>query len=547
MKIRGIDFYKMTVSAANALDNNKVAVNNMNVFPVPDGDTGINMTLTLKSVTTLGALSLSLGDYAKKIGDLVLRSARGNSGAILSLFFRGMAKAFVGLEEADAFELAKAFENGTKEAYKAVANPTEGTILTVMRRTSEMALSVAPSYVGNLKGMMAHLVTVADSELSHTPDLLPVLRQAHVVDAGGYGFVIILQGMLASLQGNDIVANDPTSTDGPAAADFSQFDTEDVTFTYCTECIVEKDPAYHGEGMVSEFYRYIADKGDSLVFVDDEEIIKVHIHTNNPGKVLEKALKFGSLSKIKIENMRIQHSTKVVEEQDAAKAKEQTIASPVKTYGFVSVCMGDGISRTFKELGVDNVIYGGQTMNPSTQDILDAVYQTPSEVVFVFPNNKNIQLVAQEAANLCEEKKVIVVPTRNVPQGISSLLVFDEGATAEENLLAMEEAMANVTCITTTHAVRDSEIDGLVIHDGQAMGLVNEKIKCVADTREECIMNLTDHLENVSYVTVFYGADVTEADAEKVYTMLNGHLDDDTEIVLVDGGQSVYDYIISLE
>lgn len=545
MKLYGLDFYKMTLSAANLLDNNKVAVNNMNVFPVPDGDTGINMTLTLASVRGLGELSLSLGDYAKKIGDTVLRSARGNSGAILSLFFRGMAKAFAGKEAADARELAEAFVLGTKEAYKAVASPTEGTILTVMRRTAEMAETLAVEYTGHIEGLMAHLVTVADSELAHTPDLLPVLRQAHVVDAGGYGFVIILQGMLASLRGEAVEATAPATADTLAPADFSQFQTEDVTFAYCTECIVDKDPAYRGEGKVSEFYRYIADKGDSIVFVDDEEIIKLHIHTNHPGKVLEKALTFGALATVKIENMRLQHSTKVVEEQ--AIESSRIVAAPVKTYGFVSVCMGEGITSTFKELGVDQVIFGGQTMNPSTQDILDAILATPSEIVFVFPNNKNILLVANEAATLCEEKEVVVVPTRNVPQGISSLLVFDEGSTVEENLAAMEEAMAGVTCITTTHAVRDCEIDGLSIKNNQAMGLVNEKIKCVANTREECIAQLTDHLEGVSYATVFYGADVSEADADKVYTLLSGHLSDDTEIVLVSGGQSVYDYIISLE
>ena len=248
MKLYGLDFYKMTLSAANLLDNNKVAVNNMNVFPVPDGDTGINMTLTLASVRGLGELSLSIGDYAKKIGDTVLRSARGNSGAILSLFFRGMAKAFAGKEAADARELAEAFVLGTKEAYKAVASPTEGTILTVMRRTAEMAETLAAEYTGHIEGLMAHLVTVADSELAHTPDLLPVLRQAHVVDAGGYGFVIILQGMLASLRGEAVEATAPATADTPASADFSQFQTEDVTFAYCTECIVDKDPAYRGEG-----------------------------------------------------------------------------------------------------------------------------------------------------------------------------------------------------------------------------------------------------------------------------------------------------------
>ena len=543
MKLSGLDFYRMTLSAAAALDNNKTAVNNMNVFPVPDGDTGINMTLTLASVHTLSDEGLILGEIAKKIGDTVLRSARGNSGAILSLFFRGMAKAFAGKESADAREVAEAFAMGTKEAYKAVANPTEGTILTVMRRTAEAADTLSGEYCSKVEGLLSHLVTVASNELSHTPDLLPVLRQAHVVDAGGYGFVIMLEGMLAYLQGNPIVVEAPTVA--PAAADFSQFETEDVTFAYCTECLVDKYPEYCGEGMVADLYRYLSDKGDSLVFVDDESLVKIHIHTNHPGKVLEKALVYGALSTVKIENMRLQHSTKVVEEEAASASFK--IAVPVKTYGFVAVCMGEGIVSTYRELGVDRVIFGGQTMNPSTQDILDAIYQTPSEIVFVFPNNKNILLVAREAAALCQEKQVVVVPTRNIAQGITALLAFDEAEGCDENLKTMEDAASGVTCISTTHAVRDCEIDGLSIQSGQAMGLVNEKIKCVAKTREECIAQLTDHLEGISYVTVFYGCDVKKEDAEVVYRLLNGHLDDDTEIVLVDGGQSVYDYIISLE
>ncbi len=551
MKLCGLDFYNMTVSGASALDNNKEAVNNMNVFPVPDGDTGINMTLTLSTVRSLNVTALSLGEASKKIADAVLRSARGNSGAILSLFFRGMAKAFAGCHEAGAKEYAAAFTLGTKEAYKAVSKPTEGTILTVMRRTAEAAETLADHYQEDLVGMTAHLLTVANDELARTPELLPVLKQAHVVDAGGYGFVTMLEGMLSALQGEIVEAKEKTTGDLSQAADFSQFSTEDVTFAYCTECLVEKHSDYLGEGKVSALYEFIAPLGDSMVFVDDEAIIKLHIHTNNPGKVLEKALEFGQLSKVKIENMRLQHSTKVVEEKAIEAAKAETrglvIAEPTKKHGFVSVCMGEGIKTTFKDLGVDEIIFGGQTMNPSTQDILDAVYKTPSEIVWVFPNNKNILLVAAEAANLCKEKQIVVVPTRNVPQGISALLVFDETLPIGENLEAMHEAMKNVTCITTTHAVRDSEIDGLDIKNGQAMGLVNEKIKCVADTREACIEKLTEGLDKVSFVTVFYGNEVAEEDAEKVYELLSGHLSDDTEIVLVDGGQGVYDYIISVE
>lgn len=533
----------MVVSAANALDNNKVAVNNMNVFPVPDGDTGINMTLTLSTVRTIGEQDLTLGEYAKKVADLSLRSARGNSGAILSLFFRGMGKAFADLTEAGAIDAARALDLGTKEAYKAVMNPTEGTILTVMRVTAEKAMAYAESENVDVVALFEKAVAVAEEELARTPELLPVLRQAHVVDAGGYGFVIILQGMLASLKGEDVVALEPTG-DQPAEADFSQFATEDVLFAYCTEFIVNKSAEFLGEGKVSELYQYMSGYGDSIVFVDDAEIIKVHIHTNHPGKMLERALKFGDLATVKIENMKIQHSNKVVEEKDILAAE---IAAPVKKYGFVAVCMGEGITATFKDFGVDQVIFGGQTMNPSTQDILTAINKTPSEVVFVFPNNKNIVLVANEAANLATEKQVIVVPSRNVPQGITALFSFDESADTETNVEAMTEAMTHVTCISTTYAVRDSNVDGFDIHNGQAMGLVNDKIKCVADTREECIASLTDQLDGISFVTIFFGKDVNEADAEKIKELVENHLPSDADVTVIDGGQSVYDYIISLE
>ena len=545
MKINGLAFYKMAVSAANNLDNNKIAVNNMNVFPVPDGDTGINMTLTVSTVSTIGETELTLAEYSKKVADLTLRSARGNSGAILSLFFRGMAKGFADKEEADANDFANALDLGTKEAYKAVMNPTEGTILTVMRTTSDEALVHAAEYGDDVLGFFTKILAVAEKELARTPEILPVLRQARVVDAGGYGFVIILAGMLASLKGEDIVAADPTSAGSVAEADFSQFATEDVLFAYCTEFIVNKSAEYLGEGKVSEFYRYISDLGDSIVFVDDESIIKVHIHTNHPGKVLEKAIKHGDLATVKIENMKLQHSNKVVEEKEIKAAEE--IAAPVKPYGFVSVCMGEGMTNTFKDLGVDQVIFGGQTMNPSTQDILTAINKTPAETVYVFPNNKNIILVANQAASLVQDKTVIVMPSRNVPQGVSALLSFDESADAETNRATMEDAMGHVTCISTTHAVRDANVDGYDIRNGQAMGLVNEKVKSVADTREECIEALVKGMEDVSFVTIFFGKDVTEADAEKVHAIITENLSDDVDIVVINGGQAVYEYIISLE
>lgn len=549
MKVNGKIFYNMVISAANALDNNKVAINNLNVFPVPDGDTGINMSLTMSTVRQLKGYDGSISDCAYKIADMILRSARGNSGAILSLFFRGMAKSFASLEEADSRDIALALENGTKEAYKAVMQPTEGTILTVMRRCAEEAVEATKTrYKEDVVGLFTYLVTVAESELARTKELLPVLRQADVVDAGGYGFVTVLKGMLSFLNNKPVEALDPVTEEqdsGPAGADFSRFNSEDVKFAYCTECIVEKDEAHLGESSASELYDFICQIGDSAVFIDDEKIIKLHVHTNNPGAVLEKAIIYGALSKIKIENMRIQHSEKIFDEQ---RVKESRVMRPaVKDYGFVAVCMGSGMNDTFRDLGVDNIVYGGQTMNPSTQDIINAVNMTAGRVVFVLPNNKNIYLVAKQAAEFISDKRVVVLETRNIPQGISALLSFDEGADVDTNVENMNEAIGRVTCFSTTRAVRNSAVEGLDITEGSVLGLVNEKISCVAPTTVECIDKMTGEMKHFSYVTIFYGQDAGSEDVEKVYSLLNGRLADDADIVLIDGGQPVYDFIISFE
>ena len=547
MKVNGKLFYNMMISAANALDNNKTAINNLNVFPVPDGDTGINMSLTMSTVKELKGYDGSISDCAYKIADMILRSARGNSGAILSLFFRGMAKSLNSLEEADSADIARALENGTKEAYKAVMQPTEGTILTVMRRCAEEAVEVTKTrYSGDVIGLLTYLVAVAESELARTQELLPVLKQANVVDAGGYGFVTVLKGMLSLLNNKPVEALNPVDTEEEVkGADFSMFSTEDVKFAYCTECIVEKDDFHLGESSASDLYNFICQIGDSAVFIDDEKIIKLHVHTNNPGAVLEKAIVYGSLSKIKIENMRLQHSEKIFDEQ---KVKESNMKRPpVKDYGFVAVCMGSGINDTFRDLGVDNIVYGGQTMNPSTQDIINAVNMTAGRVVFVFPNNKNIYLVAKQAAELVTDKRVVVLPTRNIPQGIAALLSFDESANAEKNIVSMEAAISRVTCFSTTKAVRDSAVEGLDIREGSVLGLVNEKINCVAPTTVECIDKMTKEMKQFSYVTIFYGQDADSNDVDKVYSMLNGRLADDADIVLIDGGQPVYDFVISFE
>ena len=477
---------------------------------------------------------------------MVLRAARGNSGAILSLFFRGVAKSLAGLENADAPDVAVAFKKGTEEAYKAVMKPTEGTILTVMRLTSEKALEIADKYVGDVLGLFEVMYKESEDALAKTPDMLPVLKEVNVVDAGGYGFCTALLGMLSALRGEPVEAEnaDAGENDAPREANFESFSTEDIKFTYCTECIVDKDEAHRGEGSAAEVNEYICSLGDSVVFVDDESMIKLHVHTNNPGLVIEKVLEYGAIATLKVENMKLQQSEKVVSEAAPATPKK---ATPEKKYGFVSVCMGSGIKDTFKNLGVDKIIYGGQTMNPSTQDIIDAVNLTPAETVFVLPNNKNIYLVACQAAELIKDKKVEVIPTNSVPEGISAMLVFDESVGAQENADAMTEAKKAVTSISITYSVRGTKIDGIKIREGQILGLVNGKIASVANSDEEVIENLAERMKDASFVTVFYGEKISEEAAEGVLSIIKSKIPQSTEVMLIKGGQPIYDYIISVE
>ena len=443
MKINGPILYEMMLSAANALDNNKTAINNMNVFPVPDGDTGINMSLTLNAVKKLedSYAGENVSELSKKIASLILRAARGNSGAIISLFFRGMSKAFANLEEVDTEDVARAFRRGTDEAYKAVMNPTEGTILTVMRRCTEAAEQavVEGKFKGDVRSFFEYIVDIGDQALAETPEMLPILKEVNVVDAGGYGFMTALNGMLSALNNNPVILLNKNS-DEPKEADFESFDTENITFPYCTECIVEKDEKYQGEGHATAVNEFICSIGDSAVFIEDESIIKIHVHTDHPGLVLEKAGEYGMLITVKIENMRKQHSELIEKTKD-----EPKVLAPEKPFGFVSVCMGNGISNTFRDLGADYIIHGGQTMNPSTQDIIDGVCMTPAETVYVLPNNKNIYLVAVQAAKLINDRKVVVLETRSVPQGISAIISFDPDATEEENTETMKEAISGVT------------------------------------------------------------------------------------------------------
>ena len=542
--IGGKLFHEMLVSAANSLENNKQKINDLNVFPVPDGDTGTNMGLTIGAVHNM-KVEDAISECASKAATAVLLSARGNSGAILALFFRGFAKATKGLEEMNADVLANAFVLGKEEAYKAVMNPAEGTILTVMRRCAEDAAEVKDQYTGNLSAFFERLLKTAEITLDQTPEMLPILKEAHVVDAGGCGFVTILRGMLAALVGKPVEAiGDNKAAPVTEKADFADFNTEDIKFQYCTECIVEKSKCFYGENKAHALYERIEEMGDSIVFVDAEEIIKLHIHTNHPGLVLELATIFGSFVTVKIENMKNQHSA--LTDVAPAAEEENAIAPSEKQYGFVSVCMGDGIRDMFHDFNVDQVVFGGQTMNPSMQDILDAVNKTPSDIVFVLPNNKNIDMVANQAAEASTEKKVIVIHTKSVPEGIAALLVFDETATPEDNEAAMAEAITHVKSLSVTHAVRDACIDGIAVRSGQTMGLVGGKIRSVGANSMEAIEKLLDQMKEAVYITIFYGEDANETEANAVREMIENAATD-AEVVLAYGGQPLYDYLISVE
>ena len=553
MTITGKLYRSMAMSGAALLAEKKEEINNLNVFPVPDGDTGINMSLTMSTVGN-STDGMGIGECAEKIAGFMLRSARGNSGAILSLFFRGVGKALKGVEEAGAYELVEALKRGTKEAYRAVMKPTEGTILTVMRVGGEEA---EKAYLANNNIGVEELFDVAlrgaEDALAKTPEMLPVLKQTGVVDAGGYGFVCVLQGMKAALEGNPYISSGVSVSESEAeeaeaksAANFSDFNTEDIKFGYCTECIIEKNEKYLGEDTSGELYEFIKGIGDSAVFVDDESIIKLHIHTNDPGAVLTRAIEFGSIATVKIENMRIQHTNLSSGKKAEEKPVEKKIAIE-KKYGFVSVCMGDGIRDMFTDVGVDNIITGGQTMNPSTQDIIDAVMKTPSEYVFVLPNNKNICMVANQAASIVTERKVIVIPTETVPQGMAVMIAFNPDGEVDEITKEMKDASAMVTSMSVTFAVRDTQIDRFNITKGQFLGLVENKIACVTNDNFSCMKQLARGMTGASYVTLFYGENVTEEQANEVAEMISNKVGGGCEVAVLYGGQPLYDYIVSVE
>lgn len=556
MKITGSVYRDMVISAACCLDNNKETINNLNVFPVPDGDTGINMSLTMSGVRgDFSSFNGTVGETAHTAANLMLRSARGNSGVILSLFFRGIGKIWKDSDEADVELVIAGLKKGVSEAYRAVMKPTEGTILTVMRVMTEKAEEAYENgKIEDIVPLFELMKAAAEEALETTPELLPQLKQAGVVDSGGYGFCTVIEGMLLCLKGTPVVAENNQTSEKPSGADFSDFDTENIKYAYCTECIVTKNEKYQGEGTSEDLHKFIMNLGDSVVFVDDVEIIKLHVHTNKPGKVITEALRYGSLYTVKIENMKRQHSTlsdgastEKPEEKPETVEEDDSPVKIEKKYGFVTVCMGDGMENMFKELAADQIVSGGQTMNPSTENIVKAIENAPAEIVFVLPNNKNICMVAHQAERIARERRVVVLETVSVPEGASAMMNFNPDAELDENVEAMQSAIDGVTTLSTTYAVRDTEIGDTKIKQGEILGLYNGKIICTSDDRLTCINGLISKYENdAAIVTVYSGEGSTASENEKLEKILTEAFPD-ADVIMMEGGQPVYSYVISIE
>ena len=546
----------MVISASASIDLNKQKINELNVFPVPDGDTGTNMGMTLGSAAA--DLQKNTEPTLTKAADMaasaMLRGARGNSGVILSLLFRGFSSTWKGKSEADGCDFAAALSAGVEAAYKAVMKPAEGTILTVSRLTAAAARDLASEDDG-IESVLSQCIDTAHAALDNTVNQNPVLKKAGVVDAGGMGFCMILEGMLAVLKGNDVVYDGAPETNDQA--DFTSFDSEDITFAYDTVYIVRKNP----DVSIEPLRLYLDSIGDSLVIGEDDEAFKVHVHTNIPGDALSEAQKYGTLELAKIENMRLQHDDltagrkarstddleTVEKELESQPAEQAAPAEPEKRYGSVAVCAGAGLAGVFRDLGVDEIIEGGQTMNPSTEDILHAIEKTPAEIVFVLPNNKNIIMAAQAAAELAS-REVVVIPTKTVPQGISAMLSFDAAMEPSENEAAMTGCLSGVMTMQITYAARDSDFDGFDIHAGDYLGLCDGALAGTAREITTLLASLADKAAEAGkeFINIFYGADIQEPDAEAALELFRQHAPD-AEVNLVSGGQPIYYYLISAE
>lgn len=533
------------ISGANNIINNKESVDELNVFPVPDGDTGTNMSMTIRNaVAELNMLSdsVTVETVAQTAASAMLRGARGNSGVILSLLFRGLSKGLAGKHEATVEDYCNALKLGAEAAYKSVMKPTEGTILTVARVAAEKAND---AQCKDFPELFDVLTTAAKETLDQTPEMLPVLKKAGVVDAGGMGYYTILKGMASVICGGVMIgAKEETATEKAVVTNAAGTFETDIEFTYCTEFIVVKSDVNKDATKLRAFLESI---GDCVVVVDDDSIIKVHVHTEHPGKALEEGILYGSLINLKIENMKEQHKGAAAK-AEMQKKKKLAPAEPVKDFGFVSVTSGAGLEDLFKDLGVDVIVRGGQTMNPSTEDILEAINATPARNIFVLPNNKNIIMAAEQAVKLTD-RNVIVLQTRTIPQGITAMLAFDESSDFSTNGVNMTKALDNVGSGSITFAVRDSDFEGKQIKKGEILAMENGKLAFVEKDVTKALIKITKKLirSGSSYITIIYGSDVTDETAQAAFEALRAKISDDIEIVLVNGGQPVYYYLISVE
>ena len=557
--IDGALFQRMVIHASASINAQKQSINELNVFPVPDGDTGTNMSLTIGTAATEAKKkpAASIGQAASINASALLRGARGNSGVILSLLFRGMSKALKEHDQADGVIFAAALNEGVSAAYKAVMKPAEGTILTVSRLAAAKATETAAAGSG-VEAVIEAAIAEGQIALADTVNQNPVLKKAGVVDAGGKGFLVILQGMLDELRGIAVPAGDDDDAPVKEAADFAALTDEEITFTFDTVFIVRKT----ANKSIEPFRAYLNSIGDSLVIGEDDEAFKVHVHTDIPGAALTEAQKYGTLELAKIENMRTQYedmaagkkpqSTDDLEQLEAELESQESagdaVAAPEKKYGVVAVSAGGGMASVFKDLGVDGVISGGQTMNPSTEDILREIARTPAEIVFVLPNNKNIIMAAEQCVGLIEGKEVVVVPTRTVPQGIAAMLVLDPDADVQANAAAMDEARKNVRTSEITYAARDSDFDGFDIHEGDYMALADGQLFGTDQAINGLLERLAraDSQQQAEFINIFYGEDVTEALANEALAIFQRECPN-AEITLLAGGQPVYYYMISAE
>lgn len=539
---------KMFLSGAQRIDSKKEWINELNVFPVPDGDTGTNMTMTIMSAAReVQALEQpTMESLAKAISQGALRGARGNSGVILSQLFRGFAKEIKEVETIDAFVLASAFERASETAYKAVMKPKEGTILTVARGMSTKALEVFEE-TDDLEEGIRQVLEYGDYVLSQTPEMLPVLKQAGVVDSGGQGLMEVLKGCYDAFLGKEVDLTMDAKPSGRVSVSDGDIDTSDIKFGYCTEFIVMLEKPYT-QKTENEFKAFLSSIGDSIVCVNDEDIVKVHVHTNDPGLAIQRGLTYGSLTSMKIDNMREEHQEKVIKDAERKAAEAQAVPAERKETGFIAVSIGEGLNEIFKGLGVDYIIEGGQTMNPSTEDIMNAVDKVNADTIFVLPNNKNIILAAEQAKSLVEDKNLIVIPSKTVPQGITAIVNYIDGETPEVNAEHMTGEMGRVKTGQVTYAVRDTVLDNKTIKEGDIMGIGDDGILSVCPDIDEATEELIDALvdEDSELICIYYGEDIASEGAEELAARIEEKYPD-VDVELQEGGQPIYYYVLSVE